>query len=70
MGLAVVPMHSIRNGRCTCPSKLKELGRCKPGKHPIVRAGYPGASNDARQIMDWWCLQWPWANVDSVGELL
>jgi Bifunctional DNA primase/polymerase, N-terminal len=42
---------------------LKDLGRCKPGKHPIIKASYPGASNDPRQIMDWWCLRWPWANV-------
>jgi hypothetical protein len=63
LGLAVVPMHTVRGKRCTCPQTLKDLGRCKPGKHPIIKAGYPGASNDPHKIMNWWGVQWPWANV-------
>lgn len=55
---AVVPLHSIRNGFCTC-------GRedcTSPGKHPLTRNGVKDASKDPAVIAGWW-KRWPWANV-------
>jgi hypothetical protein len=56
-GLAVLPLHSIRSGRCTC-------GRActSPGKHPLTHHGKDDATTDPEQVMRWWD-RWPWANV-------
>jgi hypothetical protein len=58
LGWAVLPLHSVRNGRCTC-------GRldCKsPGKHPLISNGVRGATKDLATIKQWWS-KWPWANI-------
>mgnify|MGYP001501609181 CR=1 FL=1 len=55
---AVLPLHSIRAGRCTC-------GRpdCpSPGKHPLTPHGVQDATKDPVAIQRWW-HRWPWANV-------
>lgn len=57
-GWAVLPLHSIENGRCTC-------GRddCpSPGKHPLTPHGVKDATTDLDQVQAWW-LEWPWANI-------
>ncbi len=60
-GLAVFPLHSIRDGRCTCGH---DCGR-DAAKHPRVKGGFKAATNDARQIEAWW-RKWPDANIGIV----
>ncbi|QBS37113.1 DNA primase [Thermaerobacter sp. FW80] len=55
---AVLPLHSIRGGRCTCGDT-----DCKsPGKHPLTKHGVHDATRDADTIRRWW-TRWPSANV-------
>lgn len=56
-GLAVLPLHSICDGRCTCGTDCTS-----PGKHPLVRAGKNDATTDLTQVTTWWD-RWPWANI-------
>lgn len=65
-GFAVIPLHSITEGQCTC-------GRAdcaSPGKHPRTKSGLKDATTDANQIEQWWS-RWPNANLglstDPVG---
>lgn len=56
--VAVLPLHSIHDGRCTCGGRA-----CKsPGKHPLTRHGKDDASTDLTQVRMWWD-RWPWANI-------
>lgn len=57
-GWAVFPLHSPRNGACSC-------GRpdcSSPAKHPRTANGLKNATDDADQIAAWW-RQWPDANI-------
>lgn len=57
-GWHVLPVHSIREGACSC-------GRedCpSPGKHPRTRRGVHDATTDTTVIESWWNT-WPDANV-------
>jgi putative DNA primase/helicase len=56
--LAVFPLHSIRDGRCTCGG---DCGK-NAGKHPRVKGGFKVATTDARQIKEWW-RKWLDANI-------
>jgi len=56
--LAVLPLHTMRDGRCTC---RRDCGR-NAGKHPLVAHGKDDATTDPGQITDWW-TRWPWANI-------
>ncbi|MGB6164029.1 MAG: bifunctional DNA primase/polymerase [Pseudonocardiaceae bacterium] len=56
-GLPVLPLHSVRDGRCTCATACKS-----PGKHPLTRHGKDDASTELTQITAWWD-RWPWANI-------
>lgn len=58
-GWRVVPLHSIRNGVCTC-SKAAECN--SPAKHPRTLNGLKDASSDPKQIERWW-TQWRDANI-------
>jgi len=50
-GYAVVPMHSIDGGACSCSKGAK----CSsPGKHPLNINGVKGASIKRPQIRKWW----------------
>lgn len=60
-GMAVLPLHSIHNGRCTCGQR--DCG--SPGKHPRTKTGLKEASKDSAQIETWW-RKWPDANVGIV----
>ncbi|MBM3330062.1 MAG: bifunctional DNA primase/polymerase [Calditrichaeota bacterium] len=63
-GWAVFPVHSIRDGRCTCgrPSCTS------PGKHPLTRHGHRDASTDPAVVAAWW-KKHPWANIAvATGE--
>lgn len=57
-GWAVLPLHSIRDGRCTC-------GRAdcpSPGKHPRTKGGVKDATTSRESIHEWWST-WPGAHV-------
>lgn len=57
-GWAVLPLHSTKDGRCTCGNP----GCASPGKHPITPHGVKDANKDPTVITRWW-RRWPWANV-------
>lgn len=57
-GFAVVPLHGIERGACSCGSP-----DCKaPGKHPRTRRGVYDATRDLDVVRGWWA-RWPRANV-------
>ncbi len=58
IGLAIVPLHSIRAGRCTCGKA--DCG--SPGKHPRTPNGLHDATRDPDIIRGWWD-RWPEANI-------
>lgn len=59
MRWAVLPIHSVIDGACTC-----RLGAdCgSKGKHPRTRHGVHDATDDVDQISKWW-EEWPDANI-------
>lgn len=56
-GWHVFPVHSIRDGRCSCG---RVCGR--PGKHPRTTNGSKAATLDHGEIQKWW-TEWPDANI-------
>ena len=56
-GWRVFPIHSIKNGKCTCGHEC-----ASPGKHPLTKSGFHEATTSPAQIKAWWG-QWPWANI-------
>ncbi|HEY4116288.1 MAG TPA: phage/plasmid primase, P4 family [Byssovorax sp.] len=58
LGWAVLPVHSLHEGRCSCGRDA--CGNA--GKHPRTKRGLKDASRDAAQINAWWS-KWPDANV-------
>src|SRR3990167_7626736 len=63
-GMPVVPLHSIRSGKCTCGDQ-----NCPaPGKHPRTKNGLKDATTDETSIKKWWSKsQWPNASIAGVG---
>ena len=60
----VFPVHSIRDGRCTCGADCQH-----PGKHPRTPHGFKDATTDLKQIEEWW-RAWPDANIGlATGEV-
>ncbi len=60
LGWSVLPLHSVRGGRCTCGNTCSNIG-----KHPLGRLvpnGVHDATTAANVIRDWW-RQCPDANV-------
>lgn len=58
-GWSVLPLHSIRNGCCTCSAAAK----CNhPGKHPRTPNGVKDATTELKTIKSWW-TGWPDANI-------
>jgi hypothetical protein len=58
LGFAVLPVHGVSAGRCTCG----EPDCPSPGKHPCTKHGFKDALKDAAVICAWW-QQWPNANI-------
>lgn len=58
MGLAVLPLHSIYKGKCSCGNS--DCG--SPGKHPRTKNGVKEASKVPAQIREWWGAH-PHANI-------
>ncbi|MCA8991371.1 MAG: bifunctional DNA primase/polymerase [Planctomycetaceae bacterium] len=49
LGFAIFPCHTIISGKCSCGNP-----KCNsPGKHPKTARGVKDASNDPRQIEEW-----------------
>jgi putative DNA primase/helicase len=59
LGFRVFPLHSIRDGRCTC--SRADCGK-NSGKHPRVKDGFKVATADALLIEAWW-RKWQDANI-------
>jgi len=57
-GWPVLPLHSVRDGRCTC--NTPDCG--SPGKHPRTLHGLKDATTDAKTVESWW-RTWPDANI-------
>jgi hypothetical protein len=57
-GFHVFPLHSMRNGRCSCN---RDCGKTA-GKHPRVAGGFKAATADPEQILAWW-RKWSDANI-------
>lgn len=54
----ILPLHSIRNGKCTCGKSA-----CRSaGKHPRIKGGLKKASKNPEAIKEWW-TKWPYANI-------
>jgi hypothetical protein len=64
LGLAVLPLHSIQRGRCSCGDR-----NCNSaGKHPLaelVPHGFRNATSNARVIVHWFS-RYPDANLGMV----
>jgi len=62
MGLSVIPVHSVRNGKCSCGSP-----RCNaPGKHPRIKwRDQTKLAATESQIKEWW-KRFPDSNVGIV----
>jgi hypothetical protein len=60
-GLPVLPLHSIRDGRCTCG---RDCGS-NAGKHPLTAHGKDDATIDLERVIAWWA-RWMWANVGVI----
>lgn len=65
-GWAVIPLHSIKNGACTCGKRNCD----NPGKHPrfdknLIPNGLKSATTDPERIREWW-NRWPDANIGIV----
>lgn len=58
LGWCVLPLHSMKDGRCTCGKD----DCTSQGKHPITQNGTKDASSEESQIEQWW-YTYPYANV-------
>jgi len=64
-GWSVLPLHSIRAGKCSCGNP-----RCtSPGKHPRTTQGVKDSTTDREQIRAWWA-RWPDANIGIATGLI
>ena len=68
-GLHVVPLHGLKDGRCTCGN----ADCCQPGMHPRTKNGVADATTDLAQIEKRW-TKWSKAKIGIVfggpGKLL
>ncbi|TYL92730.1 hypothetical protein FXB40_23860 [Bradyrhizobium rifense] len=65
-GLHVIPVHSVRDGRCSCREGIE---CAKPGKHPMTPRGVKDATKDRKVIKQWW-TESPDANIGiATGQI-
>ena len=60
-GLHLVPLHGLKDGRCTCG----DADCCQPGMHPRTRNGLAGATTDLALIEKRW-TKWSKAKIGIV----
>jgi Bifunctional DNA primase/polymerase, N-terminal/AAA domain len=60
-GLAVLPLHGVTNGRCSCGDNQCD----RPGKHPRPKRGIAAATTDPEEIKRLW-TKWPHAKIGMV----
>lgn len=61
-GWAIIPVHSVTNGKCTCAKGYK----CEAaGKHPRISAWQKNYSKDPKTITQWF-TNWPDSNIGIV----
>ncbi|MEY9403255.1 putative DNA primase/helicase [Bradyrhizobium japonicum] len=58
-GLPVFPVHSVRDGKCSCRAGSVCTNR---GKHPMTPHGVRDATTDRKTIKQWWAAN-PDANI-------
>lgn len=63
MGWPIFPLHSQRNGVCTCGDPNCQA----PAKHPRTEHGMLDATIDVDKIREWW-TRWPDANIGHRPE--
>lgn len=56
-GWPVIPLHSLRDGACSCGRPC-----ASPGKHPRLSRGLLAASTHQAKIQGWWA-RWPDAHI-------
>lgn len=64
-GWHIFPLHSIRDGKCSC--RKQSCDKNNQGKHPRIKkrdggSGVDDATTDEKQIRIWW-TSWPDANI-------
>ena len=65
-GWSVIPLHAVKNGRCTCGRPDCE----KPGKHSPIKWGeFQKRRATEEEVRSWW-QKWPWANVGIVTGVI
>lgn len=58
LGWPVFPVHSVKNGQCSCGNV-----KCgNKGKHPRTLNGFYDATNDKAAVDQWW-TRWPESNI-------
>lgn len=62
-GLAVLPLHTLKNGTCTCgrPPGNGPDDCHSPAKHPLTRHGKDDATTDLGVVAEWFA-RWPGCN--------
>jgi hypothetical protein len=65
-GWAVLPLHTVVNGMCTCQKRE----HChSPGKHPRTRNGVTDATKNPTDLQTWW-RKWPNSNIGlATGQI-
>lgn len=59
LGFPVFPLHSVKNGVCSCGKPSCDTNA---GKHPRTPHGFKDASLEESEIDSWW-QRWPDANI-------
>lgn len=65
-GWAVFPLHSVRNGQCTCGA----TDCADAGKHPRAQRGLKDASKDLARVHEWFGAAAPLSNIGVTTGLV
>lgn len=59
LGMRILPLHGIVNGKCTCGGRAK----CKPGKHPRISKYFKQATTNEDKLRSWFLFDFPQSNI-------